>query len=216
MKNYFEQKLTYTEDGRLLDENGFSVMMDWEKEIMEESAKIITENKGDILNIGFGLGIIDTAIQKQNPHTHTIIEPHPDVQRKMIEDGWLDKKGVNVIFGKWQDVIDKLGEFDGIYIDTWSEPLDDFYAKVHKHLKPGGVFSYFNNPRSDKRKILEEEERILSKKFHLNFKTIKIPRIDDPKLQTGNDGLYYWHPDWKYYHIPIFKLKTNNRFTIKD
>lgn len=36
---------------------------------------------GDVLNVGFGLGIIDTAIQSHRPRSHTIIEAHPDVYK---------------------------------------------------------------------------------------------------------------------------------------
>jgi len=38
---------------------------------------------GDVLNVGFGLGLVDTAIQSNNPRSHTIIEAHPDVLRKV-------------------------------------------------------------------------------------------------------------------------------------
>lgn len=40
---------------------------------------------GDILNVGFGLGLIDTYIQSYKPRSHTIIEAHPDVYKHMIE-----------------------------------------------------------------------------------------------------------------------------------
>ena len=36
-----------------------------------------------MLNVGFGLGLVDSAIQAQNPGSHTIIEAHPDVLRKV-------------------------------------------------------------------------------------------------------------------------------------
>jgi protein arginine N-methyltransferase 2 len=36
--------------------------MGWEKPLMEVHAKIICSKGGDILNVGFGLGIIDTFI----------------------------------------------------------------------------------------------------------------------------------------------------------
>ena len=63
-KPYIQQTLTYTEDGRLMDETGQAVMMDWERPIMEQAAKVITRNGGRVLNVGFGMGIIDTEIEK--------------------------------------------------------------------------------------------------------------------------------------------------------
>jgi len=80
-----------------------------------------------VLNVGFGLGIIDSYFQALPvpPSTHVIIEPHPDVLRHMREQGWHDKKGVTVLEGKWQDfvgteVLEGMA-FDAVYTDTFSE-----------------------------------------------------------------------------------------------
>ena len=43
----------------------------------------ICSGGGDVLNIGFGLGLVDSAIQSHNPRSHTIVEAHPDVLRKV-------------------------------------------------------------------------------------------------------------------------------------
>lgn len=32
---------------------------------------------GDVLNVGFGLGLVDEEIQKHKPRSHTIVEAHP-------------------------------------------------------------------------------------------------------------------------------------------
>jgi hypothetical protein len=62
-----------------------------------------------VLNVGFGMGIIDGALQKrmqQHPGCrHTIIEAHPAVYEKMLQDGWGSKEGVTILFGRWQDVL---------------------------------------------------------------------------------------------------------------
>ena len=42
-------------DKKIVDEKDLEVMMDWEDPIMENSAKFICHNKGDILEIGFGM-----------------------------------------------------------------------------------------------------------------------------------------------------------------
>ena len=57
--------MRYTEN-YLLDELGRIVMPQWESPIMEQAAKTICKNGGRVLNIGFGLGIVDTFIQQQN------------------------------------------------------------------------------------------------------------------------------------------------------
>ena len=55
-------------------DDGRSVMMDWEAPIMEKSAEYICQSKGDILEIGFGMGICSDYIQAQEVNSHTIVE----------------------------------------------------------------------------------------------------------------------------------------------
>jgi protein arginine N-methyltransferase 2 len=199
---YFQQKLTFTEDA-ILDEFGKNVMMLWEKGVMEEAAEIICYNQGDVLNIGFGMGIIDTAIQNYNPRTHWIIEGHPDIQKKIIEGGWLKKPHVRVIFARWQDVIDYLPKFNGIYFDTWDEKQYDFNVKVSKILKPDGVFCFFN--KTFGYKFFEENEEFNRRpyeslsKFNIEIKTTEI-KEDIPQN-------HYWPSQLKVYKHPICTFK---------
>ena len=69
---------TFLKD-KILDEEGREIMMDWETDLMQEHAKVITENGGDILEIGFGMGICASFIQQANINTRTIIEIHDEV-----------------------------------------------------------------------------------------------------------------------------------------
>ena len=105
---------------------------------MNAHAKILTRDgtKGKrVLNIGFGLGIVDTALQSHEPSLHVIIEAHPTVYEKMIKDGWGQMDNVRICFGRWQDELPKLIaeglEFDGIFYDTYGEhftDLEDFVS----------------------------------------------------------------------------------------
>ena len=81
-----EVKYTY-KDNNLYDSSGHAIMMDWESDWMKTSADIVCRGGGDILNIGFGLGLVDSFIQKHNPKSHTIIECHSDVLNHMKENG---------------------------------------------------------------------------------------------------------------------------------
>jgi tetratricopeptide (TPR) repeat protein len=145
-KSYLETDLTIS-DTEILLPDGFEVMMEWERPIMERSAQIITVNGGDVLNVGFGLGIIDTAIQQFDLDTHTIIEAHPQVVKKA--EAWAeDKKGVRIVPTRWQDAVgqdalDKIGPFDGIFFDTLMPPMIPFMAETPTLLKDGGVFTFF-------------------------------------------------------------------------
>lgn len=73
---------------------------------------------GDILEIGFGMGICSNEIQKQNPKSHTIIEINQDIFNYGLE--WAKSKdNVTMMLGDWKDVIPTLNQkFDGIFIDT--------------------------------------------------------------------------------------------------
>ncbi|CAB4417585.1 unnamed protein product [Rhizophagus irregularis] len=147
--NFLLQPLKYSPDGtKLLDYENNGVMMGWEKPLMEKHAEIICIREGlDILNVGFGLGLIDTAFQKYKLRSHTIIEAHPDVYKFMMDRGWNNKPGVKIIYGRWQDVIDQLGTYDGIFFDTFGEYYEDlrkFHEILPKLLKFDGIYSFFN------------------------------------------------------------------------
>jgi hypothetical protein len=59
------QPLHYSEDGsKLLDSDNNAVMMSWEGPLMIKHAEVMCPTEGkDVLNIGFGLGLIDTAVR---------------------------------------------------------------------------------------------------------------------------------------------------------
>lgn len=104
--DYLASKLTYHED-KLLDEDNNGVMMEWERGIMERTVEVLLPGKHigkKVLNIGFGMGIIDTMFQEKKPSHHVIVEPHPDVLKRMKDDGWDKKEGVEILEGRWQDV----------------------------------------------------------------------------------------------------------------
>jgi len=98
-ESYLNSKLEYNDVvGALLDDQGAPVMMKWETDIMQKSAEVLipTEGKGRVLNVGFGMGIIDGFLQERRPESHVIIEAHPAVIKRMNELGWDKKEGVQV------------------------------------------------------------------------------------------------------------------------
>ncbi|CAI0464872.1 unnamed protein product [Linum tenue] len=144
--DYLEDRVSFSE-GKLLDSHSKGVMMAWEKPLMEAHAKAVCSGGGDILNIGFGMGLVDTAIQQYSPTSHTIVEAHPEVHDRMVRCGWAEKENVKIVFGRWQDVLPQLGTYDGIFFDTYGEYYEDlreFHQHLPKLLKPGGIYSFFN------------------------------------------------------------------------
>lgn len=205
---YQKREIFYTDDGRLMD-GDYAVMMDWEKPIMEFQAAQICRDGGDILNVGFGMGFIDEAIEKYNITSHHIVEIHPTVQKEMIKRGWDKKQHVKLHFGDWRSHLDYLPKFNGIYIDTWDEEIHDFVKNVHKILKPRGVFSIFNNPKDDLDKdgINDVILELVKYRYDIFLESFRITKIDAPEKQTGSNQSAYWWPKDTIYNSPIFVLK---------
>ena len=97
--DFLNSKLEYDEvPGVLLDDQGAPVMMNWESNIMKDTAQILlpTVGKGRVLNIGFGMGIVDRFLQERKPESHVIVEAHPAVIQRMKDLGWDKKPNVEV------------------------------------------------------------------------------------------------------------------------
>ena len=118
-------------------------MMDWETPIMKEHAKIVTKNGGDILEIGFGMGICSNFIQQANIKTHTIIEINDEIFNRLLD--WAkDKPNVIPIKGDWFNSIPNK-KYDGIMHDTWEDKnYYNFTSIAKNYLKPKGIITYYN------------------------------------------------------------------------
>jgi len=137
--------LKYNNDN-LLDVNGDPVMMPWEGQIMSAHADLMS---GNVLNVGFGIGLIDGLLQKRKPSKHYIIEAHPDVHAHIKKTGWPQKPGVEILFGRWQDAISRVptGSLDAVFYDTHDEGVEDFLhfaLEAKRVLKPSGFLSFWN------------------------------------------------------------------------
>ena len=120
-RDYLSHQLRYNADGTaLLDQDNDAIMMAWERPIMKAHASVLLgEGEGTggvrprqhcrVMNVGFGMGIIDTEIQENyHPSLHIIIEAHPQVYQNMLNLQWDKKPNVQIYHGKWQDVLPKL------------------------------------------------------------------------------------------------------------
>ena len=121
--------------------------------IMERAAELVCWSNGDVLNIGFGMGIIDTYISNKPIKSHTIIEAHPDIYQHAINLGF-DKRA-KLHLGDWRDVIKEFIEkgikFDGIYFHTVDfdhvhfNEYTEFAKQFDKIMRVGGLFAYYND-----------------------------------------------------------------------
>lgn len=193
-------KKYYYKDDNLYDEDGRSVMMGWERPIMKLVSDLICFNKGDILNIGYGMGIVDNYIQENSPNSHTIIERHPDIIEKMISDGWETK--ATCYFDSWQDHLGEMGMFDGIYLDTWFDNRKSTIVKqlLDDHLKVGGVFSIWYNEGEFNSLV-----KILDDRYEVELYKIKNDNLIS--LEQYLDGGTYIDPKSEYITVPTIKKK---------
>jgi len=138
---FYNNKIVVEDTGS--DYNGIEVMMDWEDSIMSASAAYVTQNGGDILEIGFGMGISANYIQSHSISSHTIIENHPQIITKAVE--WASgKSNVTIISRSYQDIIGSLGTYDGIFYDAFGdENVNNFSSSLSSLTKSGTKVTFF-------------------------------------------------------------------------
>tara|TARA_R110002020_G_scaffold473520_1_gene702897 strand:- start:846 stop:1403 length:558 start_codon:yes stop_codon:yes gene_type:complete len=143
----FEDSILTFEDDKIISGNShfnMEVMMDWESPIMGKSAEYICQSKGDILEIGFGMGICADYIQAQGVNSHTIIEIHPQILERL--NAWASgKSNITIIEGDWSTV-GGLSTYDGIFLDTFGDDnLDQFKDFATAKARSGAKVTYWNN-----------------------------------------------------------------------
>ena len=195
-EDYLQSTLRF-QDGRILDNDNNGVMMTWETSIMKRTADLLAPKPElCVLNIGHGMGIIDTFFQEKAPSSHHIIEAHPAVLARMKEDGWYNKPHVTIHEGRWQDMVPKIMEqgtlFDAIYFDTFAEgykALHDFFSdSVLGLLEDKGKWGFFNGLGADRqicydvyRKVLEMD--LFEAGFDTVWETIEVPKMDEAEWE---------------------------------
>ncbi|KAK5663321.1 hypothetical protein OQA88_3749 [Cercophora sp. LCS_1] len=167
---YLRSKLTYS-DGKLVDDAGNGVMMAWETEIMHQSVDALLPGRPAgkrILNVGFGMGIIDTMFAETKPAKHHIIEAHPEVLEHVSSpdskfgESWAksapEPDAYRIFQGKWQEICLELLQdnqvYDAIYFDTFGEDyaqLRMFFTEfIPGLLDENGIFGFFNGLGADR------------------------------------------------------------------
>ena len=146
---YLEETLIFESNKIYFTDEAFGgdreVMMDWEDSLMSASAAYICEGGGDILEIGFGMGISAGYMHSHSISSHTIIENHPQIITKAQE--WASgKSNVTIINGSWYDVKDDLSTYDGIFYDTYGDENSyNFSSSLSNLTKSGTKVTWWNN-----------------------------------------------------------------------
>ena len=187
MNTYLSSSLTFHTDKitTKMEEVGDEdviIMMDWEHPAMSASAAYITENGGDILEIGFGMGISAGYIQSHSISSHTIIEPHPQIVEKAVE--WSNgKSNVTIISQSWADVTGSLGTYDGIFYDTsFDDKGNLFSSSLSELIKTGTKLSVFNSYSTETNDY----------NIEMNYKQINIiPTVSSSQYFPSGSTTYY-------------------------
>lgn len=142
MKN---EKVIITDEYIALENNTRSIVMaKGAKAITEIHCYVVCQNKGDVLDVGFGMGFSANKMSEL-ADSYTCIEINPQIYEKALD--WAkDRPNVEILFGNWIDIIPTLNKkFDGIFFDTHNDPnshlAEDFVKLVSKE---GTIFSHWN------------------------------------------------------------------------
>lgn len=181
---------------------GQQVMQAWERRLMKRLAEGAAQSHGDILEVGFGMGISASFILDQGVRSYTVIECNKDVISEF--ETWKKRypdTEVHLVEGMWQDVTDQLGMYDGILFDTY--PLSqeeylknevqgtaythagEFFPLAGEKLRGGGVFTYFTCEIDT---LSRGHQRLLLEHFD-SFSVSLVKDLQPP------EGCQYWWAD---------------------
>jgi hypothetical protein len=194
------------------------IMMEWEKPYMEKSIELLNPF-GKVLEIGFGLGYSATKICSfKNVKEYSVIECMPIVWEKFEE--FKNKQQIarpelkiNLIKGRWEDVLQTMETFDSIYFDDYvlNSDIDignrrithdrssHFLQKVlQNHTRIGSRISFYSSVN-----IIEMYKNISC--IHVECSEYKIDIPSDCKYAKG-DKMY----------IPVITKTSNAELDLKD
>ena len=184
---YIDQTLTFESDKiyYTTEDQKMEVMMSWEAPLMSASAAYVCSGGGDILEIGFGMGISAGYMHSHSIASHTIIENHPEVIPRA--QSWASgKSNVTIVTGSWYDIKDSLSTYDGVFYDAYGD--DDqihFSSSLSSLVKEGGVATWWNSHPSE------------TNFFNIPNVTYQQYSVDPPTNTYFNHTTYYL-PKWQH------------------
>ncbi|KAF8906497.1 hypothetical protein CPB84DRAFT_1813755 [Gymnopilus junonius] len=194
------------------------VMMGWEEGIMLKTVRKLCErhpksSRLKVLNVGFGLGIIDNFFQglDEPPIEHVIIEAHPNVLEFMKKTGWYEKPRVKILQGRWQEFIRNPNDlsihgFDIVFTDTFSERYTDlrqFFECIPNLLADeDSRFSFFNGLGATDSLFYDVYTQI--SELHLSSLGLYV-EWSDVDVSFDEEG-GRWGRSREYFSLPIYRL----------
>lgn len=180
--DYLHLDATFTEHELLI--GGCEIMQDWERPLMRALAQAAARNKGDVLEVGFGMGISAGYLIEAGCKSYTVVEPHPGVLARAREWAKRQPVPVHIVEGFWEDVVDQIGMFDGISFDIYpvakGERTDRFRAftpDAVAHLRPGGIFAFYVDHES----ALPEDDMAFLRQHFSKVEIVQVSGLQPPE-----------------------------------
>lgn len=194
-----DKKVVITDKAIYLEENERSIVMDSaSKKLMEMYSYIVCQNKGNVLDVGFGMGYSANKMYEL-ADSYTCIEINPTLYRRACE--WAKgKSNVNIIFGDWFEVIPQLNlKYDGIFMDTHDDPNYNSFEQAAKAVAEEGcilsIFNYFS--LRDTNELNNYEYKLEPGKFS--------------KVVTPIHSIY-----WTYFNSGVWNRKKSNKIKFPE
>lgn len=148
--------VTHTDDS--IEIEGQQVMQRWEAPLMRAMVQAACRPGDSVLEVGFGLGLSATEIQKCRPAKHTIIEASAEIAREARE--WRKKHGrseIEIIEARWEHAELPSSAFDAVFFDTYPsdeaeiarnlelgrKDAEKFFPIAERVIVPGGRFTFY-------------------------------------------------------------------------
>ena len=169
---------------------GWQVMQTWEEPLMEVLAREVSSQGGDILEVGFGMGISASKIVDHGCSSYTVIEMHPVVAEAAREWASVQEVPCQVIEGAWQEVVPMLEtQYAGILFDTYPLSAEErgqnhfpFIPFAPDLLRANGLFVCYSDDTVDFR---SEHLKLLLE----NFDEVKLVKVSG--LEPDEDCEYW-------------------------
>ncbi len=175
---------------------GHEVMSTYQIPYMQTLAEIVTRNGGDILNVGYGLGLLDEEIEKYRRKrkigNHYVVEINAHIAAEARRN-----KQLTVIEGDWRGAINDFRgtQFDGIAYDGYPLSLEEvhrdgvmFIERIVERnlLKKGGILTFFVDAAD------HLGERFLGLLHTLGFDRVEVKKVP---IQIPDRERQIWRQD---------------------
>lgn len=138
--NIEQNAIYYTKDGN----SHWDLVMHRALQPLEEKfAEIVSQNGGDILEIGFGMGLSANKFVNSDINSYTCIEINNTIYQSALN--WAQgKSNATVLNDNWEEFLQNTPEkYDGIYFDSLDTDYFEFYDLAKRVLNPGAIVATY-------------------------------------------------------------------------